>query len=100
MMGELESDWLRGVGVTVLVTGGGGGDQPSLAVMLATGQFEGWMQLSCELFLTQTTMHSFWCMFWTTVGPGSLQHPSRPGHAGHRLCPGRPAVLHQQHRCV
>jgi hypothetical protein len=41
-MGELgrDSDWfkLRGVGVTVPVTGGGGGgEQPSLAVMLATG---------------------------------------------------------------
>jgi hypothetical protein len=34
MMGELGRDWLRGVGVTVPVTGGGA--QPSLAVMLAT----------------------------------------------------------------
>ncbi len=46
-MGELGKDWLRGVEVTVPVTGGGGeitgvGEAPSLVVMLATGQYKDW----------------------------------------------------------
>jgi hypothetical protein len=38
-MGELGKDWLRGVGCHGARDGGWGG-QPSLAVMLATGQFK------------------------------------------------------------
>ena len=70
-MGELGRDWLRGVGVTVPVTGGGGvwGEQPSLAVMLATGQFKNFRSYMLH-------SRSVCGCFWHPWGVDSLTWPT------------------------